>query len=42
MILVNGVPWPKMKVKPRKYRFRILECVGLPVLRRAQLAPATR
>jgi FtsP/CotA-like multicopper oxidase with cupredoxin domain len=24
LILVNGVPWPKMKVEPRKYRFRIL------------------
>jgi FtsP/CotA-like multicopper oxidase with cupredoxin domain len=23
-ILVNGVPWPKMKVKPRVYRFRVL------------------
>ncbi len=24
VILVNGVPWPNMKVEPRKYRFRIL------------------
>jgi spore coat protein A, manganese oxidase len=24
VILVNGVPWPTMKVKPRVYRFRIL------------------
>ncbi|NMO52663.1 multicopper oxidase domain-containing protein [Actinoplanes sp. TBRC 11911] len=24
VILVNGVPWPKMKVKPRVYRFRVL------------------
>jgi FtsP/CotA-like multicopper oxidase with cupredoxin domain len=24
VILVNGVPWPVMKVKPRIYRFRIL------------------
>ena len=24
VILVNGVPWPVMKVEPRKYRFRIL------------------
>ena len=24
VILVNGVPWPKMKVEPRKYRFRVL------------------
>ena len=24
VILVNGVPWPTMKVKPRIYRFRIL------------------
>jgi spore coat protein A, manganese oxidase len=24
VILVNGVPWPLMKVEPRKYRFRIL------------------
>jgi spore coat protein A, manganese oxidase len=24
VILVNGVPWPTMKVEPRKYRFRIL------------------
>lgn len=24
IILVNGVPWPKMKVKPRVYRFRVL------------------
>ena len=24
MILVNGVPWPLMKVKRRKYRFRLL------------------
>jgi spore coat protein A, manganese oxidase len=23
-VLVNGVPWPKMKVKPRVYRFRVL------------------
>jgi spore coat protein A len=23
-ILVNGVPWPTMKVKPRVYRFRVL------------------
>lgn len=23
-ILVNGVPWPNMKVKPRVYRFRVL------------------
>jgi len=26
VILVNGVPWPKMKVKPRVYRFRVLAC----------------
>ncbi|MGY2066019.1 multicopper oxidase domain-containing protein [Blastococcus sp. SYSU DS0619] len=24
VILVNGVPWPNMKVEPRKYRFRML------------------
>jgi len=24
VILVNGVPWPKMRVKPRVYRFRVL------------------
>jgi FtsP/CotA-like multicopper oxidase with cupredoxin domain len=24
VILVNGVPWPKMQVEPRKYRFRVL------------------
>jgi spore coat protein A len=24
VILVNGVPWPNMKVEPRKYRFRLL------------------
>ncbi len=24
IILVNGVPWPTMKVKPRIYRFRVL------------------
>jgi spore coat protein A len=24
VILVNGMPWPTMKVEPRKYRFRIL------------------
>jgi FtsP/CotA-like multicopper oxidase with cupredoxin domain len=24
IILVNGVPWPKMRVKPRVYRFRVL------------------
>ena len=23
-VLVNGVPWPKMRVKPRVYRFRVL------------------
>ena len=23
-MLVNGVPWPNLKVKKRKYRFRIL------------------
>ena len=25
VILVNGVPWPMMKVKPRIYRFRVLD-----------------
>jgi spore coat protein A len=25
IILVNGVPWPTMKVKPRIYRFRVLD-----------------
>ena len=25
IIMVNGVPWPTMKVKPRIYRFRFLE-----------------
>ena len=25
IILVNGVPWPVMKVKPRIYRFRVLD-----------------
>ena len=24
VILVNGVPWPRMDVEPRKYRFRVL------------------
>jgi FtsP/CotA-like multicopper oxidase with cupredoxin domain len=24
VILVNGVPWPRMNVEPRKYRFRIV------------------
>src|SRR3712207_6543700 len=24
VVLVNGVPWPTMKVEPRKYRFRVL------------------
>jgi spore coat protein A, manganese oxidase len=24
VIMVNGVPWPNLKVEPRKYRFRIL------------------
>src|SRR4051794_7537638 len=24
VVLVNGVPWPTMKVKPRVYRFRVL------------------
>jgi len=24
VILVNGVPWPRMEVEPRKYRFRVL------------------
>lgn len=24
IVLVNGVPWPRMRVKPRVYRFRIL------------------
>src|SRR4030095_14665875 len=24
VILVNGVPWPTMKVEQRKYRFRVL------------------
>ena len=24
VVLVNGVPWPTMKVKPRIYRFRVL------------------
>jgi spore coat protein A, manganese oxidase len=26
VILVNGRPWPTMKVKRRKYRFRVLNC----------------
>jgi spore coat protein A, manganese oxidase len=26
VILVNGTPWPIMKVKARKYRFRFLNC----------------
>ena len=26
VILVNGTPWPKMKVQRRTYRFRILDC----------------
>ncbi len=25
IIMVNGVPWPTMKVKPRIYRFRVLD-----------------
>jgi FtsP/CotA-like multicopper oxidase with cupredoxin domain len=25
VILVNGVPWPSMRVEPRQYRFRILD-----------------
>jgi FtsP/CotA-like multicopper oxidase with cupredoxin domain len=25
VILVNGVPWPNMKVEPRQYRFRMLD-----------------
>lgn len=25
VILVNGVPWPNMRVEPRQYRFRILD-----------------
>ncbi|TSE17387.1 multicopper oxidase family protein [Arthrobacter sp. KBS0703] len=25
VIMVNGVPWPTMKVKPRIYRFRVLD-----------------
>ena len=29
VILVNGVPWPLMKVKRRKYRFRLLNALGL-------------
>jgi FtsP/CotA-like multicopper oxidase with cupredoxin domain len=24
VVLVNGVPWPRMEVEPRKYRFRVL------------------
>ena len=24
VILVNGVPWPRMEVEPRKYRFRVV------------------
>ena len=32
IILVNGVPWPTMKVKPRIYRFRVLDRLDLPVL----------
>jgi spore coat protein A len=24
VIMVNGVPWPNLKVEPRKYRFRVL------------------
>jgi FtsP/CotA-like multicopper oxidase with cupredoxin domain len=25
VILVNGVPWPNLKVEPRQYRFRVLD-----------------
>ena len=28
VILVNGVPWPKMLVEPRQYRFRILDAAA--------------
>ncbi|MFN0029353.1 MAG: multicopper oxidase domain-containing protein [Acidimicrobiales bacterium] len=26
VMMVNGVPWPALKVKKRKYRFRLLNC----------------
>jgi len=26
IVTVNGVPWPTMRVKPRIYRFRVLNC----------------
>lgn len=26
IVLVNGVPWPRMAVKRRRYRFRVLSC----------------
>ena len=32
IILVNGVPWPTMKVKPRIYRFRVLVASISPLL----------
>ena len=42
VILVNGVPWPAMKVKRRKYRFRLLNALGLARLRVLALDTATR
>ena len=40
VILVNGVPWPKLKVYKRKYRFRILNA-GLSRGYRLQLGDGT-
>ena len=42
VILVNGMPWPVMQVKRRKYRFRILNASVSPLLPALARAPATR
>ena len=42
VILVNGRPWPVMKVERRKYRFRILNASIVPVLPLAARPAASR
>ena len=38
VVLVNGLPWPTMRVKPRVYRFRVL---AAGISRSLRFAPST-
>ena len=42
VILVNGGPWPNMKVERRKYRFRVLNACDLALVPAQARAPASR